>query len=92
MDWWKTYFQKDYLLLYPPDSQAATLADDVDFMVKAMAIPRGGKILDLGCGYGRHVLSLAKYGYEVQGYDLSSDLLEIAKEKYSGPRNQLSAG
>ena len=40
-----------------------------------------GKILDIGCGTGRHLVSLAKIGYIVTGIDLSKGMLDVLKEK-----------
>jgi ubiquinone/menaquinone biosynthesis C-methylase UbiE len=37
------------------------------------------KILDLGCGTGRHVLYLADLGFEVYGLDVSEEAIETAK-------------
>ncbi|NQY42843.1 MAG: class I SAM-dependent methyltransferase [Legionellales bacterium] len=39
------------------------------------------KILDLTCGTGSQVFWLAKYGYDVTGYDINSKMLEIARDK-----------
>ena len=38
------------------------------------------KILDLGCGTGRHALYLLKQGFKVYGCDASESALKIAKE------------
>lgn len=38
-------------------------------------------ILDLGCGTGGHVLTLAERGYEVAGVDSSRKMLEIGRRK-----------
>lgn len=43
------------------------------------------KVLDLGCGTGRHAIHLAKRGNEVTGLDLSANMIEHAK------KNALSA-
>ncbi len=40
-----------------------------------------GSILDLGCGNGRHMLSLRKAGYDVNGVDISKSLLTIAERR-----------
>jgi ubiquinone/menaquinone biosynthesis C-methylase UbiE len=42
-------------------------------------VPKGAKILDAGCGYGRCSEMLLKKGYDVTGIDLSEKLLEKAK-------------
>lgn len=39
------------------------------------------KVLDIGCGTGRHVIPLAKEGYNVTGLDCHKEILEIAKKK-----------
>jgi SAM-dependent methyltransferase len=43
-------------------------------------IPKDSKILDLSCGIGRHSIPLAKRGYNVIGYDISSLYLQKARE------------
>ena len=40
-------------------------------------------ILDVGCGTGGHVISLAKRGYELTGLDVSEMMIRIAREKVS---------
>jgi len=37
------------------------------------------KILDIGCGYGRLTIPLAKEGHNIEGVDLSPNLIEEAK-------------
>lgn len=40
-----------------------------------------GLVLDLGCGTGSITRLLAKHGYDMIGVDLSSEMLEIARQK-----------
>lgn len=42
---------------------------------------KGGAILDLCCGPGRHAVPLAKMGYKVTGVDLTKFLLDKAKKR-----------
>ncbi len=42
-------------------------------------LPEDGKVLDVGCGYGRIALPLARAGYEIDGLDLSPSLIEAAR-------------
>ncbi len=51
----------------------------VEFIEKAVPLKSHHKILDLACGYGRHSILLAKKGYSVTGYDLSSDYIDQAR-------------
>lgn len=43
-------------------------------------IRKNQQILDVGCGYGRILVPLAKQGYNLQGTDLSPNLIKDAKE------------
>jgi 2-polyprenyl-3-methyl-5-hydroxy-6-metoxy-1,4-benzoquinol methylase len=38
-------------------------------------------IIDVGCGPGRYVYDLAKYGHNITGIDISTDMINIAKKK-----------
>ena len=42
-------------------------------------VPRGGRILDLGCGEGRDSVYFASYGFEVTGLEVSAAGLEKAE-------------
>ncbi len=42
----------------------------------------GKKVLDIGCGTGKQTKFLHDYGFNVEGIDLSSGMLKIAKQKY----------
>ncbi len=54
---------------------------ECDFIEQELAFNKSLKILDLGCGTGRHSIELAKRGYIVSGIDLSESLIRKAKEK-----------
>jgi SAM-dependent methyltransferase len=53
----------------------------------------GGRVLEVGCGTGRHTAKLAAQGNEVTGIDLSAGMLAAAREKLRGfPRVRLLQG
>jgi len=54
---------------------------EVDFIEKEINFDKNVKILDIGCGTGRHSIELTKRGYKVVGIDLSENQLNKAKEK-----------
>jgi cyclopropane fatty-acyl-phospholipid synthase-like methyltransferase len=53
--------------------------EEVDCIVKLLALEKGSKILDLCCGTGRHSLELARRGYQVVGVDLTQSYLDKAR-------------
>ena len=54
---------------------------EVEFLVEEMRLPAACRVLDVGCGAGRHAIELAARGFEVTGVDLSGRLLGIALEE-----------
>lgn len=56
----------------------------VDFINKNYEVEEMIRILDFGCGTGGHIQSLKMTGRELSGYDISSDMLAVAKQKTSG--------
>jgi SAM-dependent methyltransferase len=47
----------------------------------------GGRVLDVGCGTGRHAVILGEQGYQVSGTDISESMLEIARSRASAKFN-----
>ncbi|RLE56273.1 MAG: hypothetical protein DRJ40_05780 [Thermoprotei archaeon] len=54
---------------------------EAEIIAKALELRSESRVLDLGCGYGRHVTYLAKMGCGVVGLDLSKYLLAKALER-----------
>lgn len=50
------------------------------FLVDALRLERGERVLDVGCGPGRHALALARRGLDVVGVDLSPDFVVLARD------------
>ncbi|WP_062047395.1 bifunctional 2-polyprenyl-6-hydroxyphenol methylase/3-demethylubiquinol 3-O-methyltransferase UbiG [Bacillus sp. JCM 19034] len=53
---------------------------EVDFLVKALNIPEKSRILDIGCGPGRHSLELARSGFHSVGVDISAEFIKYASQ------------
>ena len=53
---------------------------EVEFLVDALGLDEGERVLDVGCGPGRHALALARRGMNVVGVDLSEDFIALARE------------
>ena len=56
-------------------------ANEVDFMVDQLELRAGERVLDVGCGPGRHAHELARRGIEVVGVDISQRFVDLAREK-----------
>jgi len=76
-------FQK-YANYYDILYQDKDYKKECDFLEKIFekySKKRINSILDLGCGTGSHSLILAKRDYEVSGVDLSSQMINRARNK-----------
>ena len=54
------------------------------------AVPAGSRVLDLGCGTGRHACQLARRGCRVTGVDLSAHMLRVARRKSAHLRGRVA--
>jgi len=52
---------------------------EVGFLVEVLGLAPGTRVLDVGCGPGRHALALARRGIDVVGVDLSPDFVDLAR-------------
>jgi SAM-dependent methyltransferase len=59
---------------------------EVEFLVEALGLEPDLRVLDVGCGPGRHTLALASRGFEVVGVDRSPDFLQLAREAADAAR------
>ncbi|MFQ5873559.1 MAG: class I SAM-dependent methyltransferase [Dehalococcoidia bacterium] len=76
---WQEFFD-GHAPLYMQNSFTSHTSAEVAFLVDLLKLPRGSRILDIGCGTGRHSVKLASRGYEVTGVDISSSMLDRAEE------------
>ena len=78
--WYEQLFE-NYSEKYDDESFTKGTVGECDFIEKEIDHIKSKRILDIGCGTGRHSIALAKRGYAVTGIDLSNSLLARAKEK-----------
>lgn len=57
----------------------------LDEVLRVADLPEGARILDAGCGMGRHSVLLAERGYDVEGLELSSHLLDLMRRQSRRP-------
>ena len=81
MDWFEKWFDSPlYEKLYANRDEAEA-EQLVELLVHQLELDECSKILDLGCGRGRHSINLNKRGYHVKGIDLSEQAIETARAK-----------
>jgi SAM-dependent methyltransferase len=81
MSWFEEWFDSplyEKLYAYRNEAEAAQLADLIEKIIPKKIYPR---ILDLGCGRGRHSITLAERGYRVTGIDLSEEAIKKARKQ-----------
>lgn len=75
-DWYRT--------AYPPEMDKLPWADktvsEVDRFVTMLRPGGDERVLDLGCGTGRHSLELARRGFSVVGVELLAENVEVGRQ------------
>lgn len=56
-------------------------AQEVGFLVAELGLAPGARVLDAGCGPGRHSLELARRGIDVLGVDISAEFVALARDQ-----------
>ncbi len=88
-NWWKTFFDQDYLTFQMGRPQEET---DVEIaLIRDLLGPGAGRrLLDACCGHGRHAVPLAAQGWRVTGVDYSNSLLGLAQQEAQKSRSAIS--
>ena len=67
-----------------PQPSARRSAREAEFVTQICGLAPGARLLDAGCGAGRHAMEFARRGYKTTGVDLSEEMLELARERAAG--------
>lgn len=78
--WYEKLFE-NYGKKYDEEIFTQGTHGECDFIEHEIKFNKTLKILDIGCGTGRHSIELTKRGYNVTGIDLSDSQLNRAMEK-----------
>jgi SAM-dependent methyltransferase len=83
-EWFEEWFGEQYLQLYP-HRDAAEADRAVALVARATGLRPGWRVLDVGCGAGRHARAFRAAGARCVGLDLSRTLLRIARGVTDAP-------
>ncbi len=75
------FFSEGSPFLQHPLLTAERTAREVDFVVSQLGLSPGARVLDVGCGFGRHSLALAQRGFAVMGIDPAAAMIAAARER-----------
>ena len=78
-EWWKDFFGGlivDFWRAAIPDEVTRA---EAGFLVRALGLAPGSRVLDVPCGAGRLAIELAARGGAVTGVDISPEFLEVAR-------------
>jgi 2-polyprenyl-3-methyl-5-hydroxy-6-metoxy-1,4-benzoquinol methylase len=78
--WYESLFE-NYGQKYDSEIFTQGTIGECDFIETELKSDKSLKVLDVGCGTGRHSVELTRRGYSVTGIDLSETQLKRAKEK-----------
>lgn len=76
---WYTGLAEHLGSAYPGHEFAPGTAQEAQFLIDALALKPGDRLLDVGTGPGRHAIELAARGIQVVGTDISERLLSLAR-------------
>lgn len=70
---------EEYLYFMAPTLQQENTPLQCGFIEQVLALAPGSRVLDLGCGHGRHANELARRGHQVLGVDVVEGFIAQAR-------------
>ena len=78
-EWYESFFSPLLFDFWQAAVPTSAASDEVDFLVRELAISPPARVLDLPCGLGRHSIVLASRGFQVTAIDLSPHAIVAAQ-------------
>ena len=84
--WWRDFFGEDYLLMYGAELTPQCSGREAECAVRALGLRKGSRLLDVCCGFGRHLPWFARHGLRPVGLEWSTYQLSLARSMF--PENK----
>lgn len=81
-NWVETFFDEGYGETFRRLGKYDSTVKDIESLLELVPIPRGSRILDVPCGWGRHAGVLAQRGFAVVGVDVSGAQIRQARREW----------
>ena len=78
--WFESWFDSPYYHILYKDRDMKEAEEFIDHLINRLHLPSESKILDMGCGKGRHSVYLNQKGYKITGIDLSKENIAYCKQ------------
>jgi SAM-dependent methyltransferase len=82
-------YPRYYAIGYQWNTEAE--CDFIEACLKTYGSAKAKRILDIGCGAGRHLIPLAKRGYQMAGIDRSPEMITYVEEQAKAARVEITA-
>lgn len=79
-EWFASWFDSPHYHRLYAHRNVAEAAGFIDALIERLRPHADSRMLDLGCGTGRHARRLASIGYDITGIDLSANSIAVAKQ------------
>ncbi len=80
-EWWREFYPRLYALLGEDVADPKRTSAEVEWIWQTAGLQDGQRILDVGCGAGRHAIELARRGAQVHGVDVSEALIAAGRQR-----------
>lgn len=79
-EWFSDWFGSPYYPILYGNRNETEAQQFIQKITKHLGLPFRAKILDLACGRGRYAIQLNHLGYDVRGWDISTESIAKAKQ------------
>ena len=79
-DWFINWFNSKYYHILYKSRNKNEASDFIKTIISTLSLKPNNSVLDLGCGNGRHSISLSNHFQLVHGIDISSENISLANE------------